>query len=382
MIWALALLAAGAMAQADCDVSSLPSRRKRRKECKARAACNWSVGQETCSESDSCASLTSGKCGKRNNCFLDFNDSNKCKDYNPAVEHNCAELGGKKNAAKCNAQPKCVISGGKGKNKPCLTIPDDLDSQSCSNFSGAANKFLCNRHANCDFLKDGNTCVDAVVDGACSGETNERNCGLNKNGCSWDGSNCNAQTCAEITFAAHGRFARNKCESSSQNCKWYSGHHKSEFDRTGNKADDRATQAGDRKDKDGTCADGGVTACGDIVTQAKCNSHGSLTCFWNERSTHMGKDMCQTVPPCDTHTRSGQSVCELGDSIKGSGAKCVWQMSGDQMACMEYACDDADLDTKNKCNKIGCHWHRGKVKNTKNPYCGVFDLSQGRRLRL
>jgi len=386
MLWLFSLLATYALAQ-NCDVSGFAKSAQKRRECKSREGCKWSGRKEddqqnvtpgSCDGASTCGALTQNQCKKRNNCYINWTANGRpCQNYNPAQEYPCGQLSGKKNYKKCQDQPKCINGSGDRNLKTCLDLPDNIDDQDCNNFSNRPNKNLCVLHKKCQWVIKNKKCVpkaDIIKTCATIGDRNE--CEKNHSGCKWAQNQCQAMECDEIDD-------RTMCNSSKRKCQWYQGFNPDDFDHRKNKDDQRQDPNNQPKfENEGTCRDG-ISNCQSILVENFCllaqTKYGKSGCTWNKEAKEInGATRCSTTAPCSDN--GDPTSCQTSDNMLGD--KCVWQKSGDKMRCMEFACDSSTLNTKNKCNTVGCHWHRNKDKRDPNSqgYCAVYDLSKGRRL--
>lgn len=386
MLLLFSLLATFALAQ-DCDVSGFAKPSQKRRECAKRTDCDWKGRTETtpgnfiegtCSSSSSCASLNQNRCKKRNTCYINWTKVGQpCEDYNPNQAYPCSQLSGKRNQKKCAAQPLCINGSGDRQNKLCLDLPADIENQDCGTYSNKPNKNLCNEHSKCEWVNKDKLCIPKKeLIKTCPTIFNQNECVINHSGCKWVNNLCVAMGCAEITD-------RTMCNASKNVCSWYQGFNADDFDPKKNKNKQRNDPNNQPKFDDAPKCRDGFKKCSDIMVENHCklaeSKYGINNCHWNAEAKEIpNANRCDTIRACKDYTDSTE--CQLAQNMQND--KCVWQKSGAIMRCMEFACDSAALDTKNKCNTVGCHWHRNKDKRDPESegYCGVFDLDNGRRL--
>jgi len=394
MLILLSLLAAIGYAQVDCTqgINVNDNVSQKRRQCKKLDGCKWKSAHEdggvlipgACSEASSCAALKHNECKKRNNCYINWAANGKpCQDFNPGQTYPCAQLSGKRNQDKCDAQAGCIRGSGDRANKECVPIPANLQSRPCSDFSGKPNKYLCNSVEKCRWVRGGpnaKTCElkKRPAEKSCNSINAQLECNNNPNGCLWNGSQCTEVACNQLTD-------RVKCNASDRGCTWSTGMNAKDYDITKNKQDQKNALKDTLGARDGFCQNG-VRNCDDIMTESFCIisniKYGVNGCYWNKEAKEMDRPRCATIQPCSAHTNAGRAVCLSNQNMLGGANRCVWQKSGDLDRCMEFDCTDARLDTKNKCNTVGCHWHRNKDKRDplSEGYCGILDFSKGRRL--
>lgn len=379
-------------AQVDCTegINANDNSSQKRRQCKKLNGCKWQSAREvngvevpgSCSESSTCAALSQNQCKKRNNCYIKWDQVGRpCLDYDEDQSYPCAALSGKRNQDKCDKQPNCIRGSGDRANKVCITIPANAQDLPCASFDGKPNKYLCNSIEKCTWNDRGEKAKTCVLKRKperkqCNQITEQLECNNNPNGCLFNvGQNrCEALACGSITD-------RTKCNASSNGCTWSSGMNAKDYDIKKN----RKKQKDDMKDnegaRDGFCQEG-VKECEEIVVENHCVlsnvKYGISGCFWNPEAKEMGRPRCSTVEPCAAH--SSENTCLQRNNMFGN--RCFWGFSKDVFRCMEFECTSNRLDSKNKCNTVGCWWHRNKDKRDPNSqgYCGVYDISQGRRL--
>lgn len=383
MLVLLSLLAALGFAQ-DCNIPDDMNDSQKRRECKKRPTCKWQGKREdngvtvegTCAATTSCNALNANQCKKRNNCHINDNKNGKpCEDYNPGQSYPCGQLSGKKNMKKCANQPNCVNGSGDRQLKECLPIPTDIQTHQCSEYHEKPNKYLCLLIKKCTWESRLRQCVikKKPEPVRCDLLTNRQECSANPNGCDWQGGQCRSLNCNQLTD-------RVKCNMSNQKCTWFEGFHATDFEVDKKKGDQRDDKKDVEGARDGTCKNG-VSRCEDIYVEGHCLlskvKHGVDGCFWNEEAKEMGRPRCSSRKPCGQN--QGETECLRSNNMFNNA--CVWQLSENNDRCMEFACDDDRLDTKNKCNTVGCHWHRNKDKRDPESkgFCGILDHSKGRR---
>lgn len=390
MLVLLSLLAAIGFAQ-NCDVGTGNPSQKRR-ACKKLPDCKWNSSIEDngvitpgeCVAATSCAGQTANKCKKRNTCFIDWADPLKpCLDYNPDVEMPCNRLSGKKNMEKCNKQDKCIWGSGDRANKECVPIPTDLQTRACETYNGKPYKYICKKIEKCTWVDRGTDAKKCVLkrkpfEKTCSTVTAQLECNNQPNGCVWTQNQCRELNCPQIND-------RMKCQKSDKGCQWAEGMHPGDYDVSRNKKDQKDALKNTLGARDGYCKNG-IKTCQDIMVENFCilssTKYGINGCHWNKEAKEMGRSRCHTTPPCSAHDKTNDNglTCQSADNM--NGGKCVWQKSGNVNRCMEFDCGSAQVQEKNKCNTVGCHWHRNKDKRDplKVGYCGVLDFAKGRRL--
>lgn len=390
MLVLLSLLAAIGFAQ-DCTEGISPgdNTSQKRRQCKKLDGCKWKSAREEngvelpgeCSATDSCAALSNNECKKRKRCYINWTTNGQpCQDFDPALDYPCNQLSGRVNQDKCDAQRNCIRGSGDRANKQCVTVPANLQDQPCTDFSGKPNKYLCKSVEKCRWNIGDKSCglKKLPAEKPCSTINRELECNNNPNGCQWAGNQCNSLTCSQITD-------RVKCNASDRDCSWSTGMNAKDYDIKKNKKKQKDDLKDTLGDRDGFCQNG-VRDCGDIMVENHCVlsnvKFGLANCYWNPEAKEMGVPRCSTIRPCAAHTNSGRVACLQEQNMLGGGNRCVFQKSGDLDRCMEFDCTSAQLDTKNKCNTVGCHWHRNKDKRDPNSkgYCGILDYEQGRRL--
>lgn len=391
MLVLLSLLAAIGFAQ-DCTqgISDDDNTSQKRRQCKKLAGCKWKSAYEdngqqipgSCSATDACSALSHNACKRRNRCYINWAAPGRpCQDYDPDAEYPCAELSGKRNQDKCDKQPKCIRGSGDRANKVCLTIPDNVQELPCETFSNKPNKYLCISVEKCRWIHSGANAKQCVLkkkpeEKRCDTVNAEAECNNQPNGCIWQNNRCNEMNCNQIND-------RVKCNASDKGCTWSQGMNAKDYDIKKNKRDQKDALKNTLGNREGFCQPG-VKSCDEIITESHCLlanlKHGLSGCYWNPEAKEMGRPRCSTREPCAAHTNKGRVDCLANRNMFNDN--CVYQKSGDFDRCMEFACDDAALDTKNKCNTVGCHWHRNKDKRDPNSqgFCGILDYSKGRRL--
>lgn len=393
MLVLLSLLVAIGYAQVDCTegINDNDNTSQKRRQCKKLAGCKWQSAREvngvevpgTCSATSTCAALSQNQCKKRNTCYIKWDQVGRpCLDYNPAQEYPCASLSGKRNQDKCNKQPKCIRGSGDRANKVCITIPDNAQDLPCATFDGKPNKYLCNSIEKCTWSERGENAKKCILkrrpeEKSCSSITEQLECNNNPNGCTFEVGNnrCVSLRCNQISD-------RMRCQRSDEGCQWAEGITAKDYDITKNREKQKEEMKDDEALRTGFCSNG-VRNCDDIMTEGSCIlsdvNHGISGCYWNPEAKEMGRPRCSTRQPCAAH--SDETACLSNNNMFNN--RCSWGYSKDAFRCLEFDCtDQSTLDTKNKCNTVGCWWHRNKNKRDPNSkgFCGVYDVREGRRL--